>query len=366
MQQSFQITEKEQEKLKFYQQSEQWFIKNLKQAQITVDGQTLDPKIQYMMQQRGDSDKINRVMEKIFATSTGRKFARNLVDREWTLYSKVTPPMQETQDLTVEGRDGHQIPIRIYKPQHAQDENLPILIYAHGGGYLFASIKALDRPVTLIANEAKVMVISIDYRLAPEHPYPAASDDGEDVFLWAKQNAAQFGGDPQRIAFGGDSAGGHIAVNVAQRQIVAGKAPPTMLLLYYPAVGNPMNDRSYQLFGKGYGLDGSFFEYLLAKVFPNKILDDKPDVFMSPLHAPSLKGIPPTILATAGFDILRDSGHKFSKRLKAENVAVTYFNYPSLTHGFLQLSGVIPDAEQATTETAKLLGTQLREIKINK
>lgn len=359
----FEASEKELEKLAFYQQPEQWFTDHLAQPPFEADGHRFNPKFQYMMQEIGDTEALQKVMEKIFATPLGRKFIRNQVDRDWTLYAKETPPMQTIQDLKVTGRDGHEIPIRVYVPQHAPDDNLPLLVYAHGGGYLFGSIKALDRPVQFMANEAKALVISMDYRLAPEHPYPAASNDGEDVFLWARQNAAALGGDPGRIAFGGDSAGGHVAVNVAQRQIAAGKAPPTMLLLYYPAVGNPIHDRSYQVFKKGYGLDAGFFEYLVTQVFPGRSLDETPDGHMAPLQAASLKNMPPAIIATAGFDILRDSGHAFAQRLQAEGVAVSYFNYPSLMHSFLQFSAVVGEAERATAETARLLGTQLRKEK---
>lgn len=362
-QKAFQPTAKEQKELQFYQQSEQWFTQHLKHPPIIVDGQHLNPKTQYMMEQMGDTGRLQTVLELLFKTSMGRKYLRNQVDRQWNLYTKITKPMQKTIDFSVLGRTGHKIPVRVYIPQlTTQVDKLPVLVYAHGGGYLFASIQALDRAVQLMANEAKVIVISIDYRLAPEYAYPVASDDGEDVFLWAKQHVTQFGGDRQRIAFGGDSAGGHIAINVAQRQLAAGKQPPKMLLLYYPATGWPFDDRSYKLFAKGYGLDASFFEYLLTKVFPGKSLKTThPDEYMNPIQSKNLKDMPPTILATAGFDILRDSGAKFAKKLQADQVPITYLNYPSLAHSFLQFSGIIPDADKAATETSKLFGQKIRQ-----
>ncbi|MEM1124881.1 MAG: alpha/beta hydrolase, partial [Bacteroidota bacterium] len=345
----FTATAEEQENLAFYQQPEKWFIENLTKPQIQLDGQTLDPKFQYMFEQAGDSEENFGMMKNIFATSLGRKFVRNAVDREWTLYTKTSPSMEQTHDLEVTSQQGHQIPIRIYVPKSENvGEKLPVLLYAHGGGYLFGSIKALDRAVQIMANEAQAIVVSIDYRLAPEYPYPAASDDGETVFLWAKNNIQNYGGNPEKIAFGGDSGGGHVAINVAQRQLAQNAEPPVCLLLYYPATGLPIDDLSYELFQKGFGLDAKFFEYILTQVFPDQELATaNPDAYMAPIQAESLAGIPPTIVATAGFDILRDSGKKFADRLAADSIDVTYFNYPSLAHSFLNFSGVIADAEQA-------------------
>ncbi|MEO0573163.1 MAG: alpha/beta hydrolase fold domain-containing protein [Bacteroidota bacterium] len=360
----FKATEDELAQLEFYKQPESWFLNNLKEPRIVLDGQQLDPKFQYIFEEAGDSDENLKMMKLIFSTPLGRKYARHMVDREWNLYSKISPPMKVTFDLEVLGRHGLDIPIRLYVPKDDTDqkENLPVLVYAHGGGLLFGSVKAMDRVVQHIANEANVMVISVDYRLAPEHPYPSASDDGEDVFLWAKNNVKKYGGNPKNIAFGGDSGGGLVAINVAQRQLDQMKPPPTALLLYYPATGLPINDPSYTLFGKGYGLDANFFEYLLTQVFPDQSLETAtPDDYMSPVQSEDLSNMPPTIVVTAGFDILRDSGKRFADKLKADSVAVTYFNYASLTHNFLQLSAIIEDADKATTETAQLLGRMVRE-----
>lgn len=355
----FEPTAEEAEQLALYQKPEHWFAENLRRPPVVIDDQHLNPKLQYMSEQMADSGG-DGILRLLFAVPPGRSFIRTSVDRNWTLFTKVTAPMDRVEDRHIDGRDGR-IPVRMYWPQVASPEPLPILIYAHGGGYLFASVAALDRAVRLMANEAQAIVVSIEYRRAPEHPYPAAADDGEDVFLWVREHAAQFGGDPQRIGFGGDSAGGHVAINVAQRQVMKGAEPPALLLLYYPGVGSPQKDRSYELFAKGYGLDASFFEFLVEKVFPG--LDPasaNPDDLMEPVRAKNLKGLPPTIVATAGFDIMRDSARTFAGRLRDAGVPVVYRNYPTLTHSFLQFSGVIADAEQAAVETAKMFGEGIR------
>jgi acetyl esterase len=357
----FEPTGKERTRLALYQRPERWFLQHLKRPLAVVDGQTLDAKFQYMIEQAGNPDTAARLMRWLFATAPGRGWVRARADRHWTLFAKVTAPMRRVEDRTIPGRGGP-IPIRIYWPRTTSREPLPILVYAHGGGYLFASVMALDRPARLIANEARVIVISLNYRLAPEHPYPAASDDGEDVFLWARARAPALGGDAERIAAGGDSAGAHIAVNIAQRQRIKGDPAPAGLLLYYPAVGLPHGDRSFTLFGKGYGLDASFFDYLLERVFPGAVIGlDVPDDLMDPLHAKSLAGLPLTLVTTAGFDILRDSGGAFAERLRTAGVPVVYRNYPSLTHSFLQFSGVVDDADRAATETARLFGEAIRQ-----
>lgn len=356
-------TEAERKELAFYSQPERWFLAHLKGARETVDGQTLDPKLQYMMEQNRPAEAwVMRSAPLIFATPWGRRFIRHGIDRDWRLFTKVTPEMLHVEDRTIGGRGGA-IPIRIYRPKAEGSNRLPVLVYHHGGGWIFSSIAAMDRVSRLLANEAGVIVVSVDYRLAPEHPYPAASDDGEDAFIWARANAASFGGDPARVAVGGDSAGGHVAINIAQRRLRADKPGPVAMLLFYPGAGLPQQDRSYKLFGKGYALNSAFIEFILPMVFRGYEPDryGEADDLMNPVAAKSLAELPPTIIATAGFDILRDSGRRFAERLRAEGVPVSYANYPSLTHSFLQFSAVVKDADAASTDSARQFGKLVRE-----
>lgn len=351
-------TQSETEDLKFYQQPEPWFLEHLKAPPEVIDGQRLDPKFQYMLElQRPATKLLPYTAPIIFASTRGRAWMRGGIERQWILYTKVTAPMRSIEDRKLPGRDGA-VPVRIYHPD--TDGPLPVIVYAHGGGWVFASVAAMDRVVQLLANESKAIVISVDYRLAPEHPYPAASDDGEDAYLWATQHATEIGGDPSRIAVGGDSAGGYISINTIQRQLKAGKPVPKGLLLYYPGTGLPQKDRSYELFGLGYGLDASFIDFIIPRVFPGLTETDIDDL-TDPLRSKSLKGFPPSIIATAGFDILRDSGKAFADRLDSEGARVSYKNYPSLCHSFLQFSAVVKDADTAATETAQAFGKLLRD-----
>ncbi|ROH92077.1 alpha/beta hydrolase [Stagnimonas aquatica] len=359
---AFEPTPAELEKLALFQQPESWFLGQLQGPREVADGQTLDPKLQYLAEQmRPVSQWLAPAMPLIFATPAGRRWVRNAIDREWQLYTKVTAPMRSVEDREIPGRDGP-VAVRIYVPQAATTEPLPVLVYCHGGGWLFASVAALDRAVRLLANEARVIVISVDYRLAPEHPYPAASDDGEDAYRWALAHARTLGGDPDQVAVGGDSAGGHVAINTVQRQLAAGRPLPRALLLYYPGTGLPERSGSMQRFAVGYGLDASFIDFLLPRVFQGYTRPDQADALMDPLHkAPSLHGFPPTLVATGGFDILRDSGRAFAARLAADGVPVADLHYGPLTHSFLQFSGVVAEAERAATETARMLGQTLRD-----
>lgn len=333
---------------------ESWFVEQLGGKARIVDGQTLNPKIQYVLELGARAPKPSGPPTDPGATAAGRAAMREAADRSWTIRTKITAPMAEVLDRSVAGRGGS-IPVRLYRPEG--EGPFPVLVYFHGGGWLTGSIEGSDRSVRLIANEARAIIVSVQYRLAPENPFPAAWDDAEDAYVWALENAASFGGDPSMMAVGGDSAGGNLAVSISSRRLAAGKAPPLYQLLYYPALDMARDYPSWTLFGDGYGLDRGYADYAVPRVFPGRDLKH-PEI--SPIRAASLKGMPATILATAGFDILRDAGRAYAGRLEREGVSVIYLNYASLNHSFLQASGVVDDAERASTDTARIFGTAIR------
>lgn len=348
-------TAAEQQVVELLQQPESWFIDQLGGKRVVVDGQTLDPKIQYVLAREAAAPKPSGPPVDPGATAEGRAALREGADRAWTFRTRVTAPMAETLDREIKGRGGL-IPVRIYKPAGTTGA-LPVLVYFHGGGWMTGSIAGSDRAVRLMANEAKAIIVSVQYRLAPENPYPAAWDDAEDAFTWAKDHAASFGGDPAMMAVGGDSAGGNLAVSVSTRRLAKGQTPPLYQLLYYPAVDMTRGYPSWALFGQGYGLDVGYADYAVPRVFGTHDLTD-PEI--SPIKATSLKDMPATILSTAGFDILRDAGRAYAKRLESEGVSVLYLNFASLNHSFLQASGVIAEADRAATETARIFGVAIR------
>lgn len=348
-------TPSETQMLELLAQPESWFVDQLGAKRVIVDGQTLDPKIQYMFAREVAAPKPAGPPVDPGATPEGRAALRAGADRSWTFRTRVTAPMAETLDREVKGRGGP-IAVRVYKPA-ATLGPLPVLVYFHGGGWMTGSIAGSDRAVRLMANEAKAIIVSVQYRLAPENPYPAAWDDAEDAFAWATANAASFGGDPAMLAVGGDSAGGNLAISVSSRRLAAGQTPPLYQLLYYPAVDMRRDYPSWTLFGQGYGLDVGYADYAVPRVFGTRDLSH-PEI--SPINASSLKGMPATILATAGFDILRDAGRAYARRLESEGVSVLYLNFGSLNHSFLQASAVVADADRAATDTARIFGAAIR------
>lgn len=354
---TFRPKPQEQERLAVMSRPEQWFIDNLAGPRELIDGQLLDAKLQYYLEERRrrTPEAVQRGLA-MFDDAEERVIVRNRLAREWALFSKVTTPMRSVEDRQIPGPRGP-VPIRIYTPDAKDSGPLPILVYFHGGGWLYSGIKATDRSVRLIANEARVIVINVEYALAPEHPWPAANDDGEAAFLWARANAASLGSQPDLVAVGGDSAGGNISLTISQRQIKAGRPTPLYQLLYYTATSFSPKYESAKLFAHGYGLDSTFREFMLPRVYRGAGTLEKA---MQELRDLELKRMPATIVVTGGFDMLRDAGRSLARKLEREGVSVVYLNYPTLIHGFLQWSGVVPDAERAAVDSARLFGTAIR------
>jgi acetyl esterase len=352
----FRATPEEQQRLELMSRPEQWFLENLAGPREVIDGQRLDPKLQYYFEQRRKRtpEEVQRGLA-TFLDPQARKITLDRLTREWALLTKVTAPMSKVEDREIKGRDGP-LGVRIYTPQMDAAEPLPILVYFHGGGWLYSGIEAADRCVRLIANEAKAIVVSVEYRLAPEHSWSDANDDGEDAFQWALANAKSLGGHPDMVAVGGDSAGGFISLNISLRQLAAKRPTPAYQLLYYTSADFSTDDESYRLFDQGYGLDETFRSFMVATVFPGKSLETA----TKQITGASMTGMPATIAVSAGFDMLRDSSRRLTQRLTQERVPAIYLNYPTLAHGFLQWSGVVADAERAAVDSARLFGTAVR------
>lgn len=357
-------TSEEQKTAIFERQPNEVFEKLLKHPRVEVDGQKLHPKYQYYLEQRaGDgresAEQKRAVQAERLRDPAAAAKSRASTDRSWTFRTKQTAPMAKVEDRTVPGPGGP-VPVRIYTPKvSGQRGPLPVLVYMHGGGWLFGSVAAADRAVRLIANEAKVIVVSVEYRMAPEHRFPAANEDSEAAFNWTVENAVALGGDPERVAVGGDSMGGLMSIAISLKHLREGGKLPAAQLLYYPAAD--ITDRqypSYDLFRIGYGLDVPFMDMIVYLALDNA--NHRNHIYASPMNAANFKGMPPAIIATAGFDPIRDHGKVYAERLVADGVTVQYANYSSLIHGFMQFSGTIDDAEAACVETARQFGEMIR------
>jgi acetyl esterase len=242
-----------------------------------------------------------------------------------------------TQDRTVTGPAG-EIPIRVYTP--AGDGPKPVITYFHGGGWVIGDLDVCDNPVRRIANRTGAIVVSVDYRLAPEHTYPAAFDDCYAATAWVSEHAAELGGDPARIATCGDSAGGNLAAAVAIAARDRQGPPLAAQLLIYPVTDFNFTTKSYGENGEGYLLTKGSMQWFWAHYLGAQDLGKDP--FACPARADNLVGLPPTFIATAEFDPLRDEGEAYAANLRAAGVHVTAKRYDGMLHGFAWTLGATP------------------------
>jgi acetyl esterase len=253
-----------------------------------------------------------------------------------------------TRDLTAADR----IPARLYEPKGLA-EGSPLLVFFHGGGWVIGDIDTHDSVCRYLAVNAEVRVLSVDYRLAPEHRFPAAADDALAAYAWAVRNAAALGASPEAVAVGGDSAGGNLAAVVgafADRR-------PDFALLFYPATDMSVRRRSRELFADGFYLTDADMVWFSDHYCPDVARRTDPKV--SPLLADDLSGFPATYLVTAGFDPLRDEGEAFAKRLQESGVRVALRRQEDLIHGFANMWGLGGRFQEALSEAAGALRTGL-------
>jgi acetyl esterase len=354
-------------------QPDSWVLEQVGGKRVVLDGQTLDLRMQYLLQQGREAAEAEAQSSQAkanaqpqadpFGTPESSAAIRHGANQDWIRKTRLGPELASVRDEQAPSRNGRPIPVRIYHPKASGQ--LPMLVYYHGGGWLFGNIEAVDRSSRRLADEAKVIVISTQYRLAPEHPYPAAWEDAEDAFGWAVANADRLRGDKSRICVGGDSAGGNLSVAVTTRTQRAGKPSPACQLLYYAAVDNRsvpemrVDYPSARLFWSGFGLDVPFTEYVLRRVFPGQKLS-QPEI--SPLYADNIANMPPTLVASAGFDPLRDSNRAYAEALKKAGVPTRYLEYSALPHGFLQHTAITNEADRAVGESAREFSKLVRAV----
>jgi acetyl esterase len=255
------------------------------------------------------------------------------------------------EEMKIPGPDG-EIPIRVYWPE--ENGPLPVLVYYHGGGWVIGNLDTNDSLSRLLANKASAVVVSVDYRLAPEHRFPAAVDDCYAALEWVSRNADKLNVDASRIAFGGGSAGGNLTAAVAL--MARDRAGPRLAyqVMFYPATNLlDLSTNSHRDFGDGYGLTREHIEFFRDSYLPE--VEDRKNPYASPLLAENLEGLPPAIVITAGFDVLRDEGVAYAERLEAAGVPTASVEYPSMIHGFVSMDRVFGEAEDAIDAAATAL-----------
>lgn len=252
-----------------------------------------------------------------------------------------------TEDRALPGPAG-EIPVRVYTPAGGGPK--PVIMYFHGGGWVIGDIDVCDNPVRRIANRTGAVVISVDYRLAPEHVYPAAFDDCFAATAWVAEHAAEFGGDPARIATAGDSAGGNLAAAVA---IAArDRQAPRLVaqLLIYPVTDFNFTTDSYTQNGDGYLLTKGSMQWFWAHYLGAQDLGK--DAYACPARADNLADLPPAFVATAEFDPLRDDGESYAEDLRTAGVPVTAKRYDGMLHGFAWTLGATPSGAAVIDDLA--------------
>jgi acetyl esterase len=262
-------------------------------------------------------------------------------------------PMARVEELQVPGESGA-IPARFYVPGGLPPETpAPLLVYYHGGGWVIGDLDTHDGVCRFLAAAAGTAVLSIDYRLAPEHPFPAAVEDAASGFSWAHAKAAELGVDPARIAVGGDSAGGNLAAAVSLLARDAGGPMPAMQLLIYPPTDSAGELPSRRLFDQGFLLTKDDMDNFERQYLPPGT--DSTDPRVSILLAPDLSDLPPAYVAIAGFDPLRDEAEAYALRMREAGVQVAIRRHPGLIHGFANQTAICRSARGAMLEAAGAL-----------
>jgi acetyl esterase len=268
-------------------------------------------------------------------------------------------PAPEIPVARVEGRSVHgpggPIALRLCWPLGAPSGPLPALVYFHGGGWVIGDLESHDNTCRELANAARCLVASVDYRLAPEARYPAAADDCATATRWVVEHAAELGVDPGRIAVGGDSAGGNLAAVVALRARDDGGPALVHQLLVYPVTDCAFDTPSYRENAEGYFLTREMMRWFWHQYLEKPEQGAEPGA--SPLRAATLSGLAPATVITAEYDPLRDEGEAYARRLQRDGVAVTLTRYDGMFHGFFGMGLAIERARaavaQAATELAK-------------
>jgi acetyl esterase len=319
---------------------------------VIIDGNTLDPTLQLMLS--------SMRLTGIDGLDVDDDVAKSRAQMRDTITTLPGPLIHvDVNEISLPGPGGL-IQARHYRPAGDSSASgaAPLLVFYHGGGWVIGDLDTHDALCRLTCRDAGVHVLSIEYRLAPEHPAPAAFEDAYAAYQWASENAAVLGASPERIAVGGDSAGGNLAAVVSQLARDAGGPVPVLQWLLYPRTDFSQQTRSMSLFASGFLLTKRDMDW-----FESQYLDpsgiDKSDPRVSPLLAESLSGLPPALIAVAGFDPLRDEGENYAAALEAAGNAVDLRYLGSLTHGFANLFPLGGGSATATTELISALRAHL-------
>lgn len=323
---------------------------------VTIGGRTLDGRTQWFLQLLARSGRPP--LHKMSVTD-----ARAEYDAFMQLLGGRPAPVGEIVDRTIacpitEGGGGR-LRVRIYRPAGSVVRLLPTILYFHGGGFVIGSLEGYDLACRYFCARSGCAVVAVDYRLAPEHKFPAAVDDALSAYRWLAGEATKLGLDPARIVVAGDSAGGTLAT-VAARELRGEPRPPCLQWLIYPATDLAGDTASHRSCGEGFLLSHADMEWFRGHYLNG--LGEIDDPRASPLRAADLAGSAPALIFTAGFDPLRDEGQAYGERLRAAGVKVVHREFDTLIHGFVGMRGALQAAARAMDDMVAGLRHELAQL----
>lgn len=261
------------------------------------------------------------------------------------------PAVHSVENTSTGPGYGH-VPVRIYRT--ATKDNAPVIVFYHGGGHVVGSLNTHDTVARYLALKVGCTLVSVDYRMGPEHPFPAAVEDSYDATRWVADHAEALGVDATRLAVCGDSAGANLAAVVAIMARDSGAFSVSAQLLIYPVIDYRGGTPSFTRYGKDYGsLEVETIAWFMEKYLPDP--NQRDDWRACPRNAESLSDLPPTLLITAQCDVLHDEGVAYGEQLRASGVTVEAVDFPGMTHGFFSFLGLVDDAERAHNTVADFL-----------
>jgi acetyl esterase/lipase len=306
-------------------------------------GRTLDPRLQFLANMARAAPSMTTLQPPEARAGSAGAIAA---------VAGALEPGIRTEDLSIDG-EGGPIPLRAYRPAN-QDAGAPLIVFAHMGGGVIGDLDMCGAFCSILAAVGRTAVLSVDYRLAPEHRFPAGLNDVLAAYRWGRDNAARFGASPDHPpAIAGDSMGGNFAAVLCQELKRAGEAQPSLQLLVYPAVDVASETQSMTTYADAYPLNRATMEWFMGHYMGPDA--DPADPRLSPIKAEDVAGLAPAIIVTAGFDPLGDQGEAYARRLKDAGVPVVYRCYDNLAHAFVAFTGVVPCADVACREIAGLV-----------
>jgi acetyl esterase/lipase len=307
---------------------------------LEIAGRTLEPQLQMAAWQGRDAPPMSSMPAEMVQAAAKEQIAMMAAKPE---------PGVIFEDLTITGPDSNEIPARMYLPE-GQNPDAPMMVYYHMGGGVVLDYEACHAFCSILASVGKYPVLNVDYRLAPQHKFPAGINDCIAAYEWALRHAGNYGAPEGIAAVGGDSMGGNFSAIISQEMQREHKPMPALQLLIYPAIDLVTETSSKKLFGGTFSLSTDTMNWFMDQYLPEGV--DHGDLMVSPGQQGDLSGLPPTVLVTAGHDPLVDEGDAYAKRLESDGVDVIHKRYDTLAHAFTAFTDFSPGSRKACMEIA--------------